>query len=85
MYTIAIGFEDGRAGVFLYEMSTLVGGWVNTADIRAACIAAEVLKVALPDARVIPMPRHEKEAMDWWHSVQTFQGVLADAQPSKDE
>ncbi len=70
--TVAIVFEEGHAAVFLYEGSTLVGGWMNQDHVKAADIAAEVLKVTIPDATVIPMLRHEKEAMAWWDGIQTF-------------
>lgn len=73
--TIAIVFDQGHVGVFLFSGSTLIGGWMNQNDIRAADIAAEVLKVALPEATVIPMPRHIREALDWWADVKTFAGA----------
>lgn len=75
-YTIAIVFEQDHTGVFLFSGSTLVGGWMNQNDIKAADIAAEVLKVALPNATVIPMPRHIDEALDWWSNVKTFAGAV---------
>ncbi len=70
--TIAIVFEQEHVGVFLFSGSTLIGGWMNQNDIRAADIAAEVLKVALPEATIIPMPRHTAEALDWLADVKVF-------------
>jgi len=39
-------------------------------------VAAEVLKVALPDAKVIPYPPHEKSAISFWGSVKTARDVI---------
>ncbi len=71
-YTIALTLEDSVHGIFLFSGSSLVGGWMDQPEFPAARIAAEVLKVALPDANVIPMPMRVNETLEWWKGIQIF-------------
>lgn len=67
---IHILIHDGTPTVFLYDGDKLVGGWtdVKPPTMGGAEIAAEVLKVALPNAVVVT-----NNAADWWASVKRFE------------
>lgn len=46
---------------------------MDQSPCNAAEIAAEVLKVALPNATIIPYPEGDRDAaLAWWDNVQVF-------------
>jgi len=79
-YTIVVECELSVPTVVLYKGSEIVGAWSNhecqDRKMGAGEVAAEVLKVALPDAKVIPYPPHEKSAISFWGSVKTARDVI---------
>jgi hypothetical protein len=74
-HVIAIHAGSQTAGVHLYVDGYLLGGWFKTEAMDAATIAAEVLKVALPDAKVCG----SEASLAWWNEIKTIETCLDEA------